>query len=278
MLNFQEKEVNVFDGKISVCSVGEGPMIVFIAGGPGISGPLYQETLAELAKTNTLVFWSYAGCGKSKVDGRSFSVTNDYNDLTAVIATISKPIILMGHSYGGLLAIRYAANHPEEVLGLTLINSMPSFCHADKSMQKKVNRLTELDLLNTYMNLGEKVFSESATKNEMTFFWEIETLLQVNQKKHAFEISKKLNPFFSILTKMQSELLDVNYSNDLRALTIPILMTSGSFDLVALDRPQEMHSWMPNSTYHEYFKSGHFPFLEENDLFIERTSTWLKKI
>ena len=141
-----------------------------------------------------------------------------------------------------------------------------------------MNRLTELDLLNTYMNLGEKVFSESATNDEMTHFWEIETLLQANQKKHAFEISKKINPFFPILTKMQQELLNVNYSDDLRALTIPILMTSGSFDLVALDRPQEMHSWMPNSTYHEYFKSGHFPFLEENDHFIERTSAWLKKI
>lgn len=276
MIKSQENFLKVKDGKISVHFFGKGPTIVFVAGGPGICGPLYEEKLMGLAKTNTVVFWSYAGCGQSAVNGRKFSVAGDYDDLTTVIAAATKPVVLMGHSYGGLLAIKYASTHQDEVNSLVLINSMPSFSHSEKSMQKKMDRLSQLGLQKEYMSLGAKVFSGLAIKTEFEKFWELETKLQVSQEIYASEVSKKLKPSFSVVTEMQSDLMTLNYSEEFRKLKIPILITAGSLDLIALDRPKEMHSWLPSSTFHEYSKSGHFPFLEENDLFFERTSKWLR--
>lgn len=102
------------------------------------------------------------------------------------------------------------------------------------------------------MALGEKVFSGNANENEAKRFWEIEAKLQVHDERFSSEISNKLTPSFSTVIKMQADLMTIDYSAELKQLKIPILMTAGSFDLVALYRPTEMHSWLQGSTLHEY--------------------------
>lgn len=241
-----------------------------------VCGPLYEETLNSLSDRNTLVFWNYAGCSPSSFDRDSFSVRTDYADLESIVGAAKRPVVLMAHSYGGLLAIKYAANHPENVRGLVLVNSMPSFSHSKQSMKEKVDRLTQLGFVGDYMALGEKVFSGNANENETKRFWEIEAKLQVHDERFSSEISNKLTPSFSTVINMQADLMTIDYSAELKGLKIPILMTAGSFDLVALDRPTEMHSWLQDSTLHEYMRSGHSPFLEEKNLFLTKTAEWLK--
>lgn len=69
----QNKLLNIKDGVISYRTIGSGPTIIFVAGGPGVCGPLYEETLSALADKNTLVFWNYAGCATSVVHRNLFS-------------------------------------------------------------------------------------------------------------------------------------------------------------------------------------------------------------
>lgn len=272
-----DEYLQIDDGTIAFRSIGSDQTIVFIAGGPGICGPLYEEMLSKLGDKNKIIFWSYAGCGKSFTKRSKPSIAGDLNDLNALVSTLPKPVILMGHSYGGMLGIKYASKYPKEVIGLILVNSMPAFNHAQESMLKKVARLSELGLKEEYFQLGEKVFSGRATTIEMQQFWKLESNLQVSNTKYAKEISEKLIPAFGIITGMQSDLMAVNFTNELKKLKIPVLITAGSDDLVALDQPKKMSLLLPGANYHEYTKSGHSPFLEENDLFIDQTSSWLKK-
>lgn len=137
--------------------------------------------------------------------------------------------------------------------------------------------LNQLGIADEYMALGEKVFSRVASTNETKRFWEIEARLQVHDEGFSSEISNKLTPSFSTVINMQSDLMTIDYSAELKRLKIPILMTAGSFDLIALDRPIEMHLWLQDSTLHVYKNSGHSPFLEEKNLFIAQTAEWLKK-
>jgi pimeloyl-ACP methyl ester carboxylesterase len=276
MIQTKTQFLKVSDGTLTYRSIGQGPTIVFIAGGPAVCGPLYEETLGSLTDKNSLVFWNYAGCSLSNFDRKSFSVIEDLADLENIVCAADRPVVLMGHSYGGLLGIKYAADHPENVCGLVLINSMPSFSHSKQSKKKKLDRLNQLGLVGDYMVLGEKVFSGIADENETKSFWHIEARLQVHDERFSSEISNKLTPSFATVINMQSDLMTIDYSTELKKLKIPILITAGLFDLIALDRPREMHSWLQNSTLHEYKSSGHSPFLEEKDLFIRQTGEWLK--
>ena len=274
--NPQEKKLKVKKGDISYNTVGNGPTIVFISGGPGVCGPLYEESLRPLSDKNTFVFWNYAGCGSSKVEGRAYSIIGDSEDLNAIVNKAGAPVILMGHSYGGLLAIKYAAEHPNVVKGLILINSMTSFSHAQESMSKKIDFLVELGLKDEYLYLGEKAFSGNANEEVQKNFWLLESKLQVHDQKFSSVVAKKLQPSFEVAGAIQSDLMHVDYSKEFQNLKIPVLIAAGLFDIIALKRPQEMHSLLPESTLNEYQNSGHMPFLEENQLFINQTADWLK--
>ena len=278
MTPMHEKLINVNDGVISCRKFGLGPTVIFIAGGPAAYGSLYENQLQELADSHTILFWDYAGCGKSVTQRKLFSIQNDLDDLKCVINAENEPVILMGHSYGGLLAIKSAFENLKAIKALVLINSMSSFSHAKQSMHEKQKRLIELGLLEEYLNLGGKIFSEQANAYEMSRFWKIEAMLQVRDIDWSSKVSSELFTSFSAVLQMQQDLMNVDYSAELKSLKIPILITAGAFDLISLKRPHEMCSWLSNAEFHEYSKSGHMPFLEENKLFIEQTSSWLRKI
>lgn len=274
-MNYTEK-IKIKDGSLAVTTIGQGPTIVFVSGGPGVCGSLYEETLRPLFDKNTFIFWSYAGCGSSKVQNRKYSMAGDYEDLNSIVTQSGEPVVLMGHSYGGLLAIKYASNHPTLVKGIVLINSIASFSHGPESMSKKRDRLKELGLQDQYFQLGEQVFSGLASTETQNKFWILESKLQVYDQKFSSIVANKLQPSFEVVTAMQVDLMQADYYNDFRKLKIPVLITAGRQDLIALKRPQEMHSLLMESTLHEYQNSGHMPFLEENELFIHQTANWLQ--
>ncbi len=52
----QTRFLKVRGGSLTYRTMGQGPTIVFIAGGPAIRGPLYEENLKSLSDKNTLFF------------------------------------------------------------------------------------------------------------------------------------------------------------------------------------------------------------------------------
>ena len=270
------EEIKIKDGSLAVKAMGRGPTIIFVSGGPGVCGPLYEETLRPLFDKNTFIFWSYAGCGSSKVQNRNYSMAGDYEDLNSIVTQSGEPVVLMGHSYGGLLAIKYASKHPTLVKGIVLINSMTSFSHGPESLAKKRNRLKELGLEDQYFQLGEQVFSGLTSAETQNKFWILESKLQVYNQNFSSIVANKLQPSFEVVAAMQVDLMQADYCNEFRKLKMPVLIIAGLHDLIALRRPQEMHSLLMESTLHEYQNSGHMPFLEENELFIHRTENWLQ--
>lgn len=57
------------------------------------------------------------------------------DDLRAVLtaAEIDRPIVLVGHSYGGIVSRLYAAIHPDDVVGMVLVDSLSPELRAQMS-------------------------------------------------------------------------------------------------------------------------------------------------
>jgi len=69
--------------------------------------------------------------------------------------SVNKQVIIIGHSFGGQLAIKYAAHHPEHLKCLLLIDSSGV---PDNRWQKKLKRLVFLTLAKVGRNLPQKKF------------------------------------------------------------------------------------------------------------------------
>lgn len=109
------------------------PVIVVLHGGPGGD---YRSLLrlrdavngVRLEDRHLLVYWDQRGSGLSRRHPTSEISLDVYErDLTSIIDRFSpgRPVVLVGHSWGGMYATRYIARHPEKVAGAVLMEAGP---------------------------------------------------------------------------------------------------------------------------------------------------------
>ena len=103
---------------------GEGTTAVVFESGFGQGAGVWKEVIAGLGADCHCIAYARAGLGKSGADGGPKSIDRDVADLAAVIDTLApgRKVVLVGHSYGGLLATEYARRHPDRLQGLVLVD------------------------------------------------------------------------------------------------------------------------------------------------------------
>ncbi|MFI5172085.1 MAG: alpha/beta fold hydrolase [Chitinophagales bacterium] len=67
-----------------------------------------------------------------------------------------------------------------------------------------------------------------------------------------------------------------NFYPELKNINVPVLIIHGNCDIAPLEADQKLQESFPNATLNCFEKSGHFPFIEENKLFIKTVSAFLK--
>jgi proline iminopeptidase len=108
--------------------IGSGRPIVLVHGGPDFDHELFLPEMDQLADLGRLVYYDQRGRGRS-FSGETaddVSIASEVADLDRVRAwTGSDAVALIGHSWGGLLAMEYAVRHPDRVSHLVLMNTGP---------------------------------------------------------------------------------------------------------------------------------------------------------
>ncbi len=133
------------------------PVIVMLHGGPGHD---YRNMLrlrqpvdgVRLEDRHFVVFWDQRGCGLSRrhdpgeVTGAAYDA-----DLLALIDTYSpgRPVVLLGHSWGGMYATRFISQHPDRVAGAVLMDSGP---FTGALFEEVKSGIQELDLWSEWLN------------------------------------------------------------------------------------------------------------------------------
>lgn len=103
-----------------------GDTIVFLHGGPGGQLGNQLDNLSELARTHVLIGYTQRGAEGSRADSTTLTVERHVADIEQVRRHFGiGRLILLGHSWGGALAVLYAAQHPQNVERLILNGPMP---------------------------------------------------------------------------------------------------------------------------------------------------------
>ena len=98
------------------------PTVVLIAG-RNDTALSWGPVLAALAGRAHAVAYDRAGLGDSDPDRQTPSTERTVADLSRLVNVVSAgPCLVAGHSYGGLLALVFAAYHPASVAGLVLVD------------------------------------------------------------------------------------------------------------------------------------------------------------
>ncbi|MDX1671423.1 MAG: alpha/beta fold hydrolase, partial [Balneolaceae bacterium] len=121
--------ITVNDTDLYYKRMGSGPPVIVVHGGPLLDHGYLVDPLKPLAGDYELVFYDQRLSGRSSADSDS-----TYNRLDTFVEDIEElratlelgRVHLIAHSWGGLLAMKYALHYPGNLRKLILLNSMPA--------------------------------------------------------------------------------------------------------------------------------------------------------
>jgi len=126
----QSGAIAVKDALLRYEIVGDGQPIVVLHGGPGIGYRyLAPELETLLAGKRRIVFYDQRGSGESTGadDPSLLNIHAFVEDLACLCTALElERAVLLGHSFGGLLAMHYAIQYPQRVTALILVDPDPA--------------------------------------------------------------------------------------------------------------------------------------------------------
>ena len=125
---------------------GAGPTIVFLPGYASDMSGTKALALEAWAKANGRAFvrFDYRGCGESEGAFEDYSLADWRDDALLVVDQAAKgPVVLVGSSMGGWIALLVAKARPDRVAALVGIAPAPDFTDWGFSQAEKMTLLSE---------------------------------------------------------------------------------------------------------------------------------------
>ena len=118
--------VDVDGTVLEVDEYGAGPAVVLVHGLGTTGIDIWKKVLAQLATSFRVVAYDLRGSGRSDVPPGPYTVELLAGDLAGVVDALELDrFAIVGHSLGGVIALEYAAAHPERVSAVVGVGAVP---------------------------------------------------------------------------------------------------------------------------------------------------------
>jgi pimeloyl-ACP methyl ester carboxylesterase len=117
--------IDVGGHRLHLNCTGSGSPTVVLEPGLGEASPVMAWIAPAVARDTRVCVYDRAGRGWSDAADAPQDATQTAADLHTLLqrAHIPGPYVLAGHSFGGLYTLTYAANYPDQVAGMVLLDS-----------------------------------------------------------------------------------------------------------------------------------------------------------
>ncbi len=116
--------IAVAGGSLGGWLEGAGPAVLLLHGGPGMSFEYVDSLGEELAPEFRVAAYQQRGLEPSTPNG-PFTIAQAVEDALAVLDGLRwERALVVGHSWGGQLALRLAAAHPERLQGVLAVDPL----------------------------------------------------------------------------------------------------------------------------------------------------------
>ncbi len=260
-------KINGFDlyiRKVGIENLLSSPVFL-LHGGPGHSSISFKQSFDFLSAEHQVIYYDQRGSGFSQSQSTpgAYTIENLVAELEILRKDVIKTeqIILIGHSFGGALAQRYALVYPERVKKLILIGSI-------RINNKMGNRFIWKWFGPALYTIAMGLPPMNPQKADSWFSKGSADLDGVSRlfDHNRTDILNDTGPIrFTTWRDLSFSITGNNYHKELGKLNIPTFFIYGIADSPFTGKPvaEELNMLMPNCTSICFDKSGHFPFLEE---------------
>ena len=274
-----ESRIKVDSASLYARVVGKGRAVIVLHGGPDFDHSYLLPDLDRLKNDFRLIYYDQRGRGRSAENVRpdQVSLISELDDLDRVRQHFQlDSMVLLGHSWGSVLALEYALRHPTRVSHLILMNPAPASAAdlavfrqvylekigADMDRQRAIQASAAYQAGNPeavaarYRIHFKPALARAADYESLMATMHAAFIRQGNEgivKARAVEDRLMLDtwqvPGYDLIPK-------------LRTLHIPTLVIAGDHDFFPLEVAAHIAQALPNAQLVTMKNCGHFSYLE----------------
>lgn len=291
--NLLKSRIDVGDCELYVEQEGKGIPIVLLHGGPGATHHYFHPFFSKAAKFARVIYYDQRGCGISDYKpGSGYTVDQAVEDLETLKKALGfEKWVVLGHSYGGYLAQRYAMKHPESVMGLILLTAATGLVgkvegtrqydyisDAERQRMRDIGRELN-DLVKEKKIPPEKYLELLVYNRHINGDWKRQSYYRPSMDDLARMALYEWKQDSDFNSRMSQDMAQVNLEGAFAGCPIPTLIMESKWDLTwTPDKPEVLHQNHPGSQMIVFEKSGHSPFADEPDEFFPALSTFMKSL
>lgn len=259
----------------------QGIPVVFLHGGPGQGSQTFARFAGpRLERSQRMVYLDQRGSGRSEKHwAKQYSVDLMVDDLEQLrrLWRVDR-IALIGHSFGTLLALEYAARYPEHVSHLVLSGAVVDFPAALDLTCARLEKLDPGRYAEAVARLPEgskrrcHIFAAGRDFINGNMYPD-PAIMKLVDDTDSTDGMYNDGAIFGALSKQG--ILDYRFERHGR-LTMPVLAIQGGSDFQAAVEPvRSFVAKVPGARLLEYEGLGHFMFVEDPERFARDVSAFL---
>ena len=262
------------------------PPVVFLHGGPGynsysfsaLGGPRLEGALR-------MVYFDQRGSGRSERPANGdYALSTLVQDVEGLRTALGvRQIVLVGHSFGGVLALEYAARYPDRVSYLILVSTpadLPASCAVRKArlleLHPEVRARADSARAGSDCELEFRLLpgrDHEAFSNAIMF-----PDSMVRKRQDSVDAASGLRNTGELGSALMRNGLLTYRFNAQQRLNMPVLVIAGGRDAsVGLQPQQRFAQSLRNAKFVSYDRAGHFVYLDEPDRFARDVIAFVSK-
>jgi pimeloyl-ACP methyl ester carboxylesterase len=170
------KLINIGDLQLEVCTKGTDGPVVVIETGMGCSFYDWEVVSTKISEKAKVLMYHREGYGNSALSHEPCTSSRIVENLRLLLEKekINEPVILVGHSFGGLCVQHFARLYPHKVLGVVLVDSSPMQMYKIEDLKGQLKTIQAiyptqktLERLKKFSNMSEEEILEQASVNTL---------------------------------------------------------------------------------------------------------------
>ena len=239
---------------------GEGEPLIFLHG-IMMNTMSWLAFIPELSKRFKLILVDFRDQGQSSRMQEQYGQDIHIGDVVSLLDELNIPKLhLMGLSYGGQVALRFALQHQKRIKSLCLFSTPSRISNHLREIGKAWETAAELNDGARFFQMAIPfIYSEPFYETHLDFLMERQKMFKSLLTKEWFEGLIRLSrsvPNYSISAE------------ELKTIKVPTLLAGADLDIVVSPRSmKDIHENIPNCEFIIIPNAGHGAFLERMNEF-----------
>jgi len=278
--------------------VGNNPSlkVLFLHGGPGATSEYFEAADSYFPGASVeYYYYDQLGSGKSDNpnDERLWDLARFVDEVEQVRVALgldSSNFILLGHSWGGILAMEYALKYQQHLKGLIISNMVSSIPDYVKYANEVLGPQLPPEVLKTIRSYEEKGdYTNPAYLGLIQEHYYPEHILRMKPSEWPNPVNRAFkNINYPLYLKMQGPsefgvvgdavLKNWDRTSDLNKIATPTLTIGGEYDTMDPKAMEKMSTLVQKGSYLYCSKGSHMSMYDDQETYFNGVISFLKKL